>query len=189
MNKKSGMAVAGAAVLALAGTAALGATTHHMTIALPDGGTARIDYSGDVAPRVHFQPPQMITDNDNVAFWTPGFGSVGWQMDSMAAAMDRQMAAMLQQARVMASRTPQLNSATLRDLPAGSESWSVTTVSTGKGSCTRSVHVTGGGERMKPQVVSETSGNCDGAALGNDTAHTMPVHERVIPDTEARTHI
>lgn len=189
MNTKSRMIMAGAAVLALAATAALGATTHHMTVALPDGGAARIDYSGDVAPKVHFVPPRMISDNDNVAFWTPGFGSVAWQMDSMAAAMDRQMAAMLQQARMMASHAPQLNSATLHDLPAGSESWSVTTISTGKGSCTRSVHVTGGGERMKPQVVSETSGNCDGAALGDDTAHTTRVHDRVIPNAEARTHI
>jgi len=57
----------GAATLAGAAAAASGKATHHMTVPLPDGSVANIEYVGDVAPKVNVSPAP-------VAWGFPTFG-------------------------------------------------------------------------------------------------------------------
>lgn len=183
---------AGAAILALAGTAALAETTHHLTIALPGGGQERIEYTGDVAPTVRFLAPEMVRSQSafgSAGLWSPfaDLERMSFDMDRMAAEMDRQMDAALRQARQLAAMpgAPELDSATLKSLPAGTQSYSVTTISTGKGFCTRSVRISAG-EGAKPQVVSQTSGDC-GPAAGN--AQSKAISAPLPADTAPRRHI
>lgn len=166
MKRISKFALAGAAVAVLAGTAALADNLHHMTVAAPDGDQVRIDYSGDTAPAVRFLTPQMI--RDQVPVWSPfaRMEHISAAMDAISAQMDRQMAAALVQARqMMAQPVPGLNSAALQSLPAGTQSWSVTTISNGKNVCTRSVRVVSGGGDARPQVISNSSGDCNAVPL------------------------
>jgi len=92
----------GAATLAGAAAAASGKATHHMTVPLPDGSVANIEYVGDVAPKVNVSPAP--------AAW--GFPTFGL-FDRSFADMQRQIDAMVRQANEMASRpvagTPGMN--------------------------------------------------------------------------------
>lgn len=159
---------AGAAVAVLVATAALADNIHHMTVATPDGGQARIDYVGDRAPTVRFLTPEMVRDRMPVPVWSPfaEMEHISAMMDAMSADMDRQMAATLYQARQMtAMPAPGPNSADLRSLPTGTQSWSVTTISNGKDVCTHAVRIVSTGQNAKPQVVSNTSGDCNAVPL------------------------
>ena len=85
--------LAGGAALLLAGTAAFAAEKlHTMEVSLPDGSVAQIEYRGDVAPRVAVQPVDAVP----VAFVDP-FA----QFDRMAAYMEAQHHAMMQQVAAM----------------------------------------------------------------------------------------
>src|SRR5512143_1995380 len=85
--------LAGGATLLVAGTAAMAAEKlHTMNVALPDGSVAQIQYAGDVAPRVTLQPVDQVP----VAFVDP-FA----EFDRIAAAMDAQQQAMMQQVAAM----------------------------------------------------------------------------------------
>jgi hypothetical protein len=158
--------LAGAAMAVLAGTAALADNLHHMTLTAPGGGRVQIAYAGDTAPTVRFLTPQMIRDRAPV--WSPfaEMERISAIMDAMDARMDRQIAAGMYQARQMMARpAPGLNSAELQSLPAGTQSWSVTTISNGNNVCTRSVRVVSRGDGVKPQVISNSSGGCNATPL------------------------
>src|SRR5690348_8036185 len=82
----------GAALLAL-GTAAYAADKlHTMNVALPDGSVAQISYTGDVAPTVAVAPPDAVP----VAYADP-FA----ELERMAASMEAQHRAMMQQVAAM----------------------------------------------------------------------------------------
>src|SRR5581483_7643855 len=85
----AGAAIAGLAVLAPAVAREL--NTHHMTVPVPGGGVATIEYSGNIAPKVSFRPvagPQLVDPFAwSAAFDFPSFAA----LDHMAADMDRQM--------------------------------------------------------------------------------------------------
>jgi hypothetical protein len=182
MRTFSTSVLAGIAEMALLGTAALaaGEAVHQMTVQLPEGGVAQIQYTGDTAPKVTFgRTPTEAT-------WSNPFvnDALFAQMDRIDAQMDRDMDAMFRQARtisfapIMLAPWPdgvQLNAAALRSLPPGASSFSIVSTSTGNGVCTRMVQVTetqGG----KPKVVSQNSGNCGGtsgdAAVQNPTGNS-----------------
>ena len=151
-------AVAGLAVLAPAVAREL--NTHHMTVPVPGGGVATIEYSGDVAPKVSFRPvagPQLADPFAwPAAFDMPSFAA----LDRMAADMDRQMNVMLHRAEML-SRLPQddsLRSAVVHGLPPGTSSFSMIETSTGNGVCTKVTRITQTAQDAKPQVVSQTSG-------------------------------
>jgi hypothetical protein len=166
MKRIPKLVLAGAAVAALAGTAAVADSLHHMTLTAPDGGRIRVDYAGATAPTVHFLTPQMV--RERLPVWSPfaEMEHISAAMDAMSANMDRQMAADLYQARqMMAVPAPGLNSATLRSLPAGTQSWSVTTISNGKDVCTHSTRVVSHGNDARPQVISSSSGDCNAMPL------------------------
>jgi len=146
----------GAATLAGAAAAASGKATHHMTVPLPDGSVANIEYVGDVAPKVDVSPAPA-------AWGFPGFGL----FDRSFADMQRQIDAMVRQANEMASRpvagTPGMNVAAYGNMPAGSTSVTVVSTSNGASTCTRATEVTSLGAGKPPKVVSNLSGDCSAA--------------------------
>ena len=125
MLLKVGLAAACAA--GVAGTAAAAARNAHvMNVALPDGSIARVEYVGDVAPKVIVAPASPIA-------WA-GFGApISLPMngfDAMFAQMDRQMAATMRQIDQMtrqpiAAAAHGANLAAYGSAPAGSSSYSV----------------------------------------------------------------
>lgn len=156
---------AGAGALLLAGSVALAASrpaVHDITVELPGGGMEHIQYTGNVAPRIVFGAPASL-DWTMPAAWWPSFPA----FDALDAAMDRQMNAMLQQARALETVTASggVNDAALRNLPPGTTSYTWISTSDGTHSCTRAIRVSASEDGVKPQVVSQTSGDCgDGAA-------------------------
>src|SRR5690348_15338895 len=90
--------VLAAGALALAGTAALagGPNLHTMTVKLPDGGVAKIEYSGNVPPKVDISTGSPRGD---FAAFAPGIAFSGLpDLAKIEAAMDRQMDDMLRKA-------------------------------------------------------------------------------------------
>jgi hypothetical protein len=160
--------VVGVAALAIAGVATAAAiNTHTLTVRLPDGGVERIIYTGNVAPRVEVAPPVAATSGawqSAAVFDDPAFAA----MDQISAQMDREMAAMIGQADTLGSRTlagsGPLTIASTGDLPAGAQSFSFVSTSSGGGVCSRSVEITSAGEGQKPRVVSQSFGHCGASA-------------------------
>lgn len=165
--------LAGAAAIGLAGSSGLAAAqtpqTHVMTVALPDGATAQLRYTGDVPPRINFSAEPTTAAN-----WPPLFGTdlPFAMLDRISAEMDRQAAAMLRQA-VAVSRAASADEAlplAIGTLPPDSQSYSFVAETTGNGVCSQSVEIseTGNGP---PKVVRHSSGNCGPATAG---AATLP---------------
>jgi hypothetical protein len=184
--------LAGLASLALAGTAmAAAAKDHVLNVALPDGSIEHIHYTGDVAPRIAIAPADQ-------AMLPIAFGDPFADFDRIAAAMDRQMNAMMRQASTMAalpvSADGKVDEAAFAKLPAGTVHYSFVSTSTGKGTCSRSVQVTSFGANQQPKIVSQSSGDC--SAMGvqptpaasrapASTGPTTPVKQDVAKDREA----
>ncbi|MBU6445557.1 MAG: hypothetical protein KGR48_16770 [Alphaproteobacteria bacterium] len=161
--------LAGAAAFVLAGAAYAASQApalHTMTVTMPDGGTATISYSGNVAPKVRIGgAPEMA------AFW--GGPSPFAALDRISAEMDQQMWQLERQAAVMAMPPWNANplfAATLQGVPAGSSAYALTAVSAGS-FCMRSMQITPGAHG-KPHIVSRTVGNC--AAAGQPGLVSAP---------------
>jgi len=182
---------ASAAAIAVCATAALGGTVHHMTINLPGGGTEQIDYSGDVAPNVRFLTPQMVRDQEDASVWAPfaQMQAVSAMMDRMAADLDRQMQVSLQRVQQVQQLAMGMTDAALQSLPAGTESYSVTTISPGHSVCTKSVRITSNGDGEKPQMVSQSAGCGDDAASWTADAKTTAIRSAPRDQPAARQHI
>jgi hypothetical protein len=134
---------------------------HIMKVGLPDGSVARIEYVGDVAPRVTVAPasgavPIALFN----AFDTAPFAA----FDRIAASMDRDMDAMVHE--IGALQPPlmpdagKLDLAAFSKLPPGTVSYRFVSTSNGNDMCNRSVEVTSYGPDQKPKVVSSSSGDC-----------------------------
>ena len=152
--------LAGGATLLVAGTAAMAAEKlHTMNVALPDGSVAQIQYAGDVAPRVTLQPVDQVP----VAFVDP-FA----EFDRIAAAMDAQQQAMMQQVAAMQEAAAKAGSGapgqvTLAgNLPAGTQFTYVSSTTDANG-CTRTVQYSSDGKSQQPQVTKTSAGSCDAA--------------------------
>src|SRR3546814_16098846 len=90
--------LAGAAAIATAGTATAAANHNRvMTIDLPDGSLARIEYQGDVAPKVTVEPAMRFAP---VRFADPAITAPFALFDRIAADMDRQMDGSFRPARM-----------------------------------------------------------------------------------------
>ena len=141
-------------------------SVHHLTVMVPGIGVERIDYTGDVAPKVVLEPDAFGLD----AAW-PGFAApfaqmdrFVSQMDRMAAQADRQMATTLARFQDMPLNSDgALNSAAFSNLPAGTQSYSFVSTMSGNNVCTRMIRVTSAGDGARPQVVSQSSGDCGAA--------------------------
>jgi hypothetical protein len=145
------LALIACAGLALAQSPAL----HHMIVALPNGGTAQIAYSGDVAPKVSFESDP---------FWAAASSAVPFStFERLSAAMDQEMNAAMNEASFwdMPMPTPAQIQADLRNDPRGLF-------------CMESISVTRTSPQAAPKVVSHQYGNCaplDRAAFGVKPEH------------------
>lgn len=159
MRNSSKALIAGTLGLVCAGGVyAAAQNVHVMKVALPDGSVAQIHYVGDVAPQIVLAPAA-----EPVAFADP-FA----MMDQVAADMDRQQQAMLQQVAAMqaqAARSPQVQTASTNGnaAPQGVYHYSYVSTSGGQGGCTQSYELTSYGNAA-PKEVSQQSGDCKGVA-------------------------
>jgi len=165
MRKIRTAVFAGIAALTAAGTAvAATKDTRVVNVGLPDGSVARIEYHGDVAPKVTLAPATKLVPVQ----WIDPFEADPFAMfDRIAAAMHRQTEMMMQQMGAMQhvpNALGEINLASFGKLPAGTMSYSFSSTSTGSGTCSRSVQVTSLGSGQQPKIVSKTSGDCDDAA-------------------------
>jgi hypothetical protein len=155
MHKAQAIILAGLGAVSLAGVAVAASkpVTHQMSVPLPDGSVARIEYVGDVAPKVTVAPAPL-----SVAF--PSFG----MFDRGMADMQRQIDAMIRQANELASHSapvvPGMNVAAYGNMPAGANSVTVVSTSNGSKTCTRTTEVTSQGTGKPPKVVTNVSGDC-----------------------------
>ena len=136
-------------------------TVHHMTVRLPDGSVAQIEYAGNVPPRVAIVPA-VPRDSDLGAFWgadDPAFA----RFRQITAAMDREADAMLREAALMLSRSPVNGTWRIDtgDLPPGARSYSFAATLGPNGICSQSVTISRG-RNGRPQVQRQQSGNCGG---------------------------
>jgi hypothetical protein len=190
--------VAVAALTAVSGIAAAQSSRAHvMTVQLPGGGVAQIQYTGDVPPQVTVADAPAVSRlpmNPVFAAMPSMFGadSPFAMFDRISVEMDRQMESMLRRAEMLSTQSPsQLTEAGMRNLPAGSQSYSFVSTLSGDGVCTRSVQITSSGNGAAPKVVSHSSGNCgpdaapqpNGGASGPVNLPTIPAGPRKRPDT------
>jgi hypothetical protein len=160
-------ALAGAAALVAAGTAfaatpGINSNTHVMTVPLPDGAVARVEYTGNVAPKVTVQPR--------------AFGDLGWApmafpsfagFDRMIEQMNRESEAMMRQAQEIAHQPPGAATryiASYGNMPAGATSTTVVSYSNGGRTCTRTTESVSEGPGKPAKVTSSVTGDCGGSA-------------------------
>jgi hypothetical protein len=156
MRKARPIVLAGLGAAALAGAAtAASRNTHILNVPLPDGSTARVEYVGDVPPKVTVTPRPFA----------PAFAPLG-MFDGSMFDMQRQMDAMMRQVNDMAARAganPGMNVAAYGTAPAGGTSVTVVTTSDGTKTCTRRTEVTSEAAGKAPKVVTSQSGDCGSA--------------------------
>jgi len=174
LKAKCGL-LASVAALAIGAAAPALAQTRVMTVALPDGGTAQIEYTGNIPPRVSFTstPTALEPFLPVSAFFGPQ--SPFAMIQRISAEMDREAAAMLRYADSVGARAQggQPIEVAFGNMPPGSRSYSFVSTVSGNGVCARSVEVTSTGNGA-PKVVSHSSGNCGPAAAGQVNAATLP---------------
>ena len=154
MRKAHAIVLGGLGAIALTGAAvAASRDTHTLNVPLPDGSTAKVEYVGDIAPKVTVTPAPL-----SIGF--PSFRMFGRSM----ADMQRQIDAMMREISEVASRplagTPGLNVAAYGNMAAGSSSVTVVSTSNGSRTCTRTTEVTSQGPGKPPHEVSNDSGDC-----------------------------
>jgi hypothetical protein len=155
--------LAGAAVVGLTGLALAAAPEfHEMTVQGPAGAVAHVRYTGDVAPKVTFLQGPLRP----AAFGVWAAPSPFAEMNRITALMDRQMAHMIYQARLLQQQSmgDPLSTAVFQDLPAGSASYSFVSTMSSNGACMRTMQITSSVHGGQPKVVSRTEGSC-----GSDT--------------------
>ena len=173
MRKLPALAFAGAAAAALAGTAiAASPKTHVMNVNLPDGSVARVEYVGDIAPKVTVAPPRFAGAAGPWAMSFPSFAG----FDRMMAEMQRRSDEMMRQAQQMSRQPAGAGAApyiaSYGNMPAGQSSTTVVSVSNNGVTCTRTTEVVSQGPGKAPKVTSNASGQCDGKAAPS----TGPTH-------------
>ena len=164
------VALAGLGAAAIAGAAlAARPQTHVMNVPLADGSTVRVEYVGDVAPKVTVDPGAGDIDAADAGGFAamPSFAG----FDRMIAELNRQTQQMVRQAQDIARNSGAMAAgaapyvASYGNMPQGSTSYSVTTVSNGRKSCTRTTEIVSQGVGKAPKVTSNSSGDCDGISL------------------------
>ena len=154
MHKASAIVLAGLGAVTLTGAAAAASRDFHiLNVPLPDGATARVEYVGNIAPKVTVTPAPAAGP----------FAPFG-MFDRSMFDMDRQIDAMMRQVSEMARQpvagAPGLNVAAYGNAPAGSSSVTIVSTSNGTQTCTRRTDVTSQGPGKAPKVVSSLSGSC-----------------------------
>ena len=147
---------------------------HIMTVQLPGGGVARIEYTGNVAPRVSFgtAPAPLAAFAPMPAWFGPN--SPFAQLDRISTEMNREAAAMFRRAELLAAeaRSGGLTETAMQAVPPGGQSYSFISTMSGDHVCSESVEVTRSANGA-PHVVRHISGNC-GAMPGVGGAIDVP---------------
>jgi hypothetical protein len=172
--------LAGGAALLLAGTAAAAAEKlHTINVALPDGSVAKIEYIGDVAPKVALQPAEAVPID-----YVDPFA----ELDRVTAYMEAQHQAMMRQVAQLEQAAAQgatPGSVTLvGDLPAGAHYTFVSSTTDANG-CTQTVEYSSDGTGQQPKVARTSAGSCDKAVSDAPvTAGTVKQPEPQGPGTK-----
>ena len=168
MRKAHAIILAGLGAIASTGAvAAASQNSHILSWPLPDGSTAKIEYVGDVAPKVTIAPRPSDARVPIAPFGL--LDSAFLDIDRQIDAMMRQVSQMTQQS---ASGAPALDLASYGNAPAGTTGVTVVSTSDGTRTCTRRTEVTAQGPGKAPKVVSSLSGDCDGAKEPADKGPT-----------------
>jgi hypothetical protein len=150
MRKAFGLVLAGVGAAALAGAAvAASRDTHIMNVPLPDGSTARVEYVGNVAPKVTVVPAPA-----------PQFGLFDRGMFDMQRQIDAMMEQVDAMTRIPVAGAPGMSVAGYGNAPEGSSSVTVVSTRNGDKTCTRTTEVTSQGAGKPPKVVTNVSGDC-----------------------------
>lgn len=161
MRNASRLVLAGLGAAALAGAAvAASRDAHILTVPAPDGSTVRVEYVGNVAPKVTVVPGPVSP----FGLFDRGAFDIQRQIDAMM----RQVDAM---ARAPLAGVPGMNVAAYGNAPAGTQSVTVVSTSNGVKTCTRTTEVTAQGAGKPPKVVTNVSGDC----AAGDIAPPKPV--------------
>lgn len=172
MSKLRVTALAGAAALAIAGTAFAAtpfaatpkpnSNSHVMTVPLPDGAVARVEYTGNVAPKVTVQP-RPLGEFGWAPMALPSFAG----FDRMIEQMNRETEAMMRQAQTIAHQPPGAATryiASYGNMPAGATSTTIVSYSNGGRTCTRTTETVSEGAGKAPKVISSVTGDCGAPA-------------------------
>ena len=170
MRKLPAFAFAGVAAALAAGTAfAAAPKTHVINVPLGDGSSVRVEYVGDVAPKVTVAPGPMSNAAAPWAMPFPAFGG----FDRIMADMQRQSQEMMLRARQMARQpagaAPYI--AGYSNLPAGGTSETIISVSNNGSTCTRTTQVVSQGPGKPPKVTSTANGQCGEEKAAGPGAH------------------
>jgi hypothetical protein len=174
MRKLRTVVLAGAAALLCAGVAVAATTEFHsISVNLPDGGIAHIEYAGDVAPRVAIAPAAARDAADSMFAMDPDFARISAMMARQQQEMMRQVAALRNQAAAGAQGQAGQFVVT-GNMPAGSSyQYTMVSSSSGNGSCTQSIEWRSDGANKQPQVTRASSGDC-GAVQGGEGSKPVP---------------
>jgi hypothetical protein len=163
MRKAYAIVLAGLGAASIAGAAvAASRDTHTMNVPLPDGSTARVEYVGNVAPKVTVVPAPVSP-----------FGLFDRSMFDMHRQIDAMMREVDAMTRMPVAGAPNLNVAAYGNAPEGTQSITVVSTSNGAKTCTRTTEVTSQGAGKPPKVVTNVSGDC-GAAPAPAPAPAKP---------------
>ena len=150
MRKAYAIVLAGLGAASIAGAAvAASRDTHTMNVPLPDGSTARVEYVGNVAPKVTVVPAPVSP-----------FGLFDRSMFDMHRQIDAMMREVDAMTRMPVAGAPNLNVAAYGNAPEGTQSITVVSTSNGGKTCTRTTEVTAQGSGQPPKVVTNVSGDC-----------------------------
>lgn len=184
MRIAKNLILAGVAALALAGGTelALAQPLHSMTVRLPAGGLAQIQYSGNVPPRVAFLPESPAAEYDHSA-------SPFAMLDRISAQIDREMDALISDVAIgpLFVNPVRVFDVDMHNLPPGTVQYSVVSTTAGDGDfCTRSMKITRTAPGAHPHVVEHTSGDC--RSVGNVPFSVAPLVPRysAAPPIETR---
>ncbi|MCI4678703.1 hypothetical protein K9U39_07635 [Rhodoblastus acidophilus] len=177
MRTSRNFVLAGAVALALAGGAglALAQSMHVMTVPLPDGGLARIEYSGNIPPRVAFAPEPVAFGYAPPDAAFAAFDRISAQMDrDMILRLDALMSDMAMPAPIVAP--DRMINVGLDNLPPGAMQYSyVSTMGDNGGYCMRSMEMVQDAPGARPHVVTHMSGDCRGVGVRfNGPAFVQP---------------
>ena len=177
--------LAAVAILAVAGTAAVAAGTlqdrhktsllHEITVSFPGGGVEHIRYTGNIPPEVIVADgPALSISQTASPFWPEptfaDFDRVFASTNRFWASFDKQMSDLIAADRKLIGAMADANKPLLADfakVPVDGYSYVSSSVST-NGACTQMVKITQRAGEAKPQIVSQTSGDC-GKSRGNAT--------------------
>ena len=178
---------AAVAAIGLAGAAVAEIQHRHvMQVRLPDGTLEEIRYTGDTPPVVRLQPgwaPVAYAWPQDVLASEAPFA----MLERLSAQMDREAAALLQQARSepgplidgpLMDGSGGLTEVDIGKLPPGVSGYSVVSTVNGGKVCTRTVQYGRVGASGEPRAVTRVSGDCGDAAKASPPDPVVSTHER-----------